>query len=119
MYTYSIVILKIARKINRNVEFPGFSRSFIRLSVNPHWKLRFISYMDLPVYSVPTGEYQPAEKKTRRVMQTPTGHKKLTLLLFRSDILLVKSADKSPGPSRQTIPGPYLPWLHLLPSCWD
>ena len=37
MYTYSIIILKIARKINRNVEFPGFSRSFIRLSVNPHW----------------------------------------------------------------------------------
>ena len=40
MYTYLIIILKIARKINRNVEFPGFSRSFIRLSVNPHWKLR-------------------------------------------------------------------------------
>ena len=40
MYTYSRIILKIARKINKNVEFPGFSRSFIRLSVSPHWKLR-------------------------------------------------------------------------------
>lgn len=40
MYTYSIIILKIARKINRNVDFPGFSKPSIRLSVNPHWKLR-------------------------------------------------------------------------------
>lgn len=40
MYTYSIIILKIARKINRNVDFPGFSKFFIRLSANPHRKLR-------------------------------------------------------------------------------
>ena len=40
MYTYSIITLKIARKINRNVDFPGFSKSFIRLSANPHRKLR-------------------------------------------------------------------------------
>ena len=40
MYTYSIIISKIARKINRNVDFPGFFKLSIRLSVNPHWKLR-------------------------------------------------------------------------------
>lgn len=43
MYTYSIITLKIARKINRNVDFPGFSKSFIRLSANPHRKLRLKS----------------------------------------------------------------------------
>ena len=41
MYTYSIIISKIARKINRNVDFPGFFKLSIRLSVNPHWKLRY------------------------------------------------------------------------------
>ena len=40
MYTYSIIILKIARKINRNVDFSGFFKRSIRLSANPHWKLR-------------------------------------------------------------------------------
>ena len=34
------LILKIARKINRNVDFSGFSKSFFRLSANPHRKLR-------------------------------------------------------------------------------
>ena len=50
MYTYSIIILKIARKINRNVDFPGFSKFFIRLSANPHRKLRMIQPMFLDSY---------------------------------------------------------------------
>lgn len=33
---------KIAWKINKNVDFPGFSKSFIRLSANPHRKLRIL-----------------------------------------------------------------------------
>lgn len=40
--TYSIIMLKIAWKINKNVDFPGFSKSFIRLSTNPHRKLRIL-----------------------------------------------------------------------------
>lgn len=48
MYTYSIIILKIARKVNRNVDFPGFSKSFIRLSANLHRKLRCIQSITLP-----------------------------------------------------------------------
>lgn len=42
MYTYSINILKKAWKINKSVDFPGFSKSFIRLSANPHRKLRIL-----------------------------------------------------------------------------
>ena len=47
MYTYSIIILKIARKVNRNVDFPGFSKSFIRLSANLHRKLRHFLYLTI------------------------------------------------------------------------
>ena len=50
MYTYSIIILKIARKINRNVEFPGFLKLSIRLSVNPHWKLRIKKVLFFPLF---------------------------------------------------------------------
>ena len=39
-------IFKCSAPVLHIVEFPGFSRSFIRLSVNPHWKLRlFIVFM--------------------------------------------------------------------------
>ena len=41
MYTHSIIVLKIARKIKRNVDFPGFFKLSVRLSVSPHRKLRF------------------------------------------------------------------------------
>ena len=37
---FLVRLIKIAWKINRNVDFPGFSKSFIRLSANPHRKLR-------------------------------------------------------------------------------
>ena len=40
MYTYSIIISKIARKCNRNVEFPGFVGCLFFLSVKSYWKLR-------------------------------------------------------------------------------
>ena len=40
--TYSIIMLKIAWKIIKNVDFPGLSKSFIRLSANPHRKLRIL-----------------------------------------------------------------------------
>ena len=40
MYTYSIIISKIAQKCNRNVEFPGFVGHLFFLSVKPYWKLR-------------------------------------------------------------------------------
>ena len=56
MYTNSIITLKIARKINRNVDFPGFSKSFIRLSANPHRKLRIIISGEsaMPCWNLPT-----------------------------------------------------------------
>ena len=42
MYTYSIIISKIARKCNRNVEFPGFVGCLFFLSVKSYWKLRIM-----------------------------------------------------------------------------
>ena len=40
MYTYSIIISKIARKCNRNVEFPGFVGYLFFLSVKFYWKFK-------------------------------------------------------------------------------
>ena len=42
MYTYLIIIQQIARKCNRNVEFPGFVGYLFFLSVKSYWKLRNI-----------------------------------------------------------------------------
>lgn len=53
-------MLKIARKINRNVDFPGFSKSFIRLSANPHRKLRILwDFLSKPFYVIKVKSFPP------------------------------------------------------------
>ena len=64
MYTYSIIISKIARKINRNVDFPGFFKLSIRLSVNPHWKLRLYYIVDEWLSQI--GFFVKSKKKVKR-----------------------------------------------------
>ncbi len=82
MYTYSIIILKIARKINRNVDFPGFFEFSIRLSVNPHWKLRILIDINqgsaLPSFSAtncvlrfPVTVSRKKERKNKKDRATP------------------------------------------------
>jgi len=40
MYTYSIIITKTAREINRIADFSGFFSKIFQLSAKAHWKLR-------------------------------------------------------------------------------
>ena len=94
MYTHSIIILKIARKINRNVDFPGFFKLSIHLSVNLHRKLR---------------------EKVPHLYSSPSGSTNcscvITTAVFNSDSWIIRTAFLS-YPDCFTHP-PQIPWRVL------
>lgn len=75
MYTYSIIISKIARKCNRNVEFPGFVGCLFFLSVKSYWKLRIKQYDKRSgiTYAYESHSYWDPEKKMTRARRKLIG----------------------------------------------